>query len=199
MGIDDQVQDDALRREGHVLLWGDQADDAFLPVSGSELVAEFRDAEVADLHLRELRAVLALRQHDGVDPSALPVPNRDGRLAALLRRQEVGLLLEEARRARLPDQNLAALDEDLGRDEPVVRREVRVRQVRARSPDVGRRDLEVVFLAPRVAALLRAVRAHERGPPEASVDRGDRKSTRLNSSHRTISYAVFCLKKKKKT
>src|SRR5437867_11193870 len=30
-------------------------------------------------------------------------------------------------------------------------------------------------------------------------DRVDRKSTRLNSSHRTISYAVFCLKKKKKT
>src|SRR5437867_12341437 len=28
--------------------------------------------------------------------------------------------------------------------------------------------------------------------------RVDRKSTRLNSSHRTISYAVFCLKKKKK-
>src|SRR5437867_10025394 len=27
--------------------------------------------------------------------------------------------------------------------------------------------------------------------------REDRKSTRLNSSHRTISYAVFCLKKKK--
>src|SRR5207248_9048944 len=26
----------------------------------------------------------------------------------------------------------------------------------------------------------------------------DRKSTRLNSSHRTISYAVFCLKKKKR-
>src|SRR5438094_6745431 len=30
-------------------------------------------------------------------------------------------------------------------------------------------------------------------------DRPDRKSTRLNSSHRTISYAVFCLKKKKIT
>src|SRR5688572_31795841 len=28
--------------------------------------------------------------------------------------------------------------------------------------------------------------------------RGDRKSTRLNSSHSQISYAVFCLKKKKK-
>src|SRR3712207_7278518 len=29
------------------------------------------------------------------------------------------------------------------------------------------------------------------------VVRGDRKSTRLNSSHANISYAVFCLKKKK--
>src|SRR5438309_7080946 len=29
------------------------------------------------------------------------------------------------------------------------------------------------------------------------VPRGDRKSTRLNSSHSSISYAVFCLKKKK--
>src|SRR5437867_9500374 len=28
------------------------------------------------------------------------------------------------------------------------------------------------------------------------IDRLDRKSTRLNSSHRTNSYAVFCLKKK---
>src|SRR5688572_31704576 len=31
------------------------------------------------------------------------------------------------------------------------------------------------------------------------VSRRDRKSTRLNSSHSQISYAVFCLKKKKKT
>src|SRR3712207_7555819 len=29
------------------------------------------------------------------------------------------------------------------------------------------------------------------------LDRADRKSTRLNSSHANISYAVFCLKKKK--
>src|SRR5437879_11584597 len=33
---------------------------------------------------------------------------------------------------------------------------------------------------------------------EAVASRLDRKSTRLNSSHRCISYAVFCLKKKKK-
>src|SRR2546426_3353296 len=32
----------------------------------------------------------------------------------------------------------------------------------------------------------------------ASIIAGDRKSTRLNSSHLVISYAVFCLKKKKK-
>src|SRR5258707_10309897 len=32
----------------------------------------------------------------------------------------------------------------------------------------------------------------------ADPGRGDRKSTRLNSSHANISYAVFCLKKKKK-
>src|SRR5258707_12174704 len=31
------------------------------------------------------------------------------------------------------------------------------------------------------------------------AQRRDRKSTRLNSSHANISYAVFCLKKKKKT
>src|SRR5258708_15793744 len=33
----------------------------------------------------------------------------------------------------------------------------------------------------------------------AGTIQGDRKSTRLNSSHQIISYAVFCLKKKKKT
>src|SRR2546430_7050096 len=32
---------------------------------------------------------------------------------------------------------------------------------------------------------------------QAVVTQGDRKSTRLNSSHSQISYAVFCLKKKK--
>src|SRR5689334_24696294 len=31
-----------------------------------------------------------------------------------------------------------------------------------------------------------------------ATNREDRKSTRLNSSHSSISYAVFCLKKKKK-
>src|SRR5207248_11151069 len=44
-------------------------------------------------------------------------------------------------------------------------------------------------------------RAFEEGRPRVEVRvrvAEERKSTRLNSSHRTISYAVFCLKKKKK-
>src|SRR2546430_6430631 len=41
----------------------------------------------------------------------------------------------------------------------------------------------------------RSLRARGRGRAGAR----DRKSTRLNSSHSQISYAVFCLKKKKKT
>src|SRR3712207_8410026 len=40
-------------------------------------------------------------------------------------------------------------------------------------------------------------RRREPGPAERARDE-DRKSTRLNSSHANISYAVFCLKKKKK-
>src|SRR3712207_8594523 len=35
------------------------------------------------------------------------------------------------------------------------------------------------------------------GPPGTGKTLLDRKSTRLNSSHANISYAVFCLKKKK--
>src|SRR5690625_5728056 len=44
-------------------------------------------------------------------------------------------------------------------------------------------------------------RLHDRLGPHVAVHlgvRGDRKSTRLNSSHVAISYAVFCLKKKNK-
>src|SRR5438067_6900257 len=63
---------------------------------------------------------------------------------------------------------------------------------RARTLVVGKRD-----------AQLDSDRAHGAAPfagsgaikPRASMT-GDRKSTRLNSSHVSISYAVFCLKKK---
>src|SRR5256885_5298596 len=42
----------------------------------------------------------------------------------------------------------------------------------------------------------RAADARDSGAVSETI--GDRKSTRLNSSHLVISYAVFCLKKKKK-
>src|SRR3712207_8927539 len=51
------------------------------------------------------------------------------------------------------------------------------------------------FLRPERTA--RAVCARTMGKVRLD-EAGDRKSTRLNSSHANISYAVFCLKKKKK-
>src|SRR5436190_17078771 len=53
-----------------------------------------------------------------------------------------------------------------------------------------RESLDILRACGRAAADL--VEQHQR-------TRTDRKSTRLNSSHTVISYAVFCLKKKKKT
>src|SRR2546422_3651669 len=52
------------------------------------------------------------------------------------------------------------------------------------------------ILPPTKSFSIPRTRCHVR--EDAQFDR-DRKSTRLNSSHGYISYAVFCLKKKKKT
>src|SRR3712207_8275689 len=67
---------------------------------------------------------------------------------------------------------------------------------RLRRPAVGRaaREDERRQAAPRAP-----VRRGAGPAPGAAEDRGDRKSTRLNSSHANISYAVFCLKKKIKS
>src|SRR5437879_8046444 len=56
-------------------------------------------------------------------------------------------------------------------------------------------DVEVSQLPPGT----HGIHIHTVGKCEgpAFTSAGDRKSTRLNSSHRCISYAVFCLKKKK--
>src|SRR2546428_10007671 len=51
-------------------------------------------------------------------------------------------------------------------------------------------------LDPLPCKLVKRERPQERQPVLAEGDRVDRKSTRLNSSHDQISYAVFCLKKK---
>src|SRR5690625_6210104 len=55
----------------------------------------------------------------------------------------------------------------------------------------------VAVLAPLVA-VIQPQRASADEVVPAAVEFADRKSTRLNSSHVAISYAVFCLKKKKK-
>src|SRR5690606_39319004 len=81
--------------------------------------------------------------------------------------------------------------------EPVCQREVGVDDLLAQHgpPGVARWQLEVLdeqrLEAVELAVRLSAGRRGGSGRPF----RGDRKSTRLNSSHVKISYAVFCLKK----
>src|SRR5690606_41762824 len=76
-----------------------------------------------------------------------------------------------------------------------------------RSPIVSRTRAHDVRIAlpHRPPRLPPGARQHAPSPASALADPrrpagpgGDRKSTRLNSSHVKISYAVFCLKKKKK-
>src|SRR2546430_8583072 len=73
-------------------------------------------------------------------------------------------------------------------------------RARARGSLFAKRSpLPLVEGAPRgLRAALHRVRRRDQ-PADAGVRRAarDRKSTRLNSSHSQISYAVFCLKKKK--
>src|SRR2546427_8826725 len=61
-------------------------------------------------------------------------------------------------------------------------------------------DLENLVMPPPSLLLSGYIQCAATGwAPQRSLKvRGDRKSTRLNSSHSQISYAVFCLKKKKK-
>src|SRR2546426_9943388 len=61
------------------------------------------------------------------------------------------------------------------------------------------RNGEIERAAPRRAALLPAGDRGPGGRGSGAAGDPDRKSTRLNSSHLVISYAVFCLKKKKRT
>src|SRR5438445_1178431 len=66
-----------------------------------------------------------------------------------------------------------------------------------RSVGRGRRECRVAMHERRiVAARVHALLAQHGG--ELVARQTDRKSTRLNSSHANISYAVFCLKKKKR-
>src|SRR3712207_8759518 len=71
-------------------------------------------------------------------------------------------------------------------------------------PSISGDLVEIPTSVPDDLELCDGLRLGEDGLAEAwlstfeQVHRRDRKSTRLNSSHANISYAVFCLKKKKK-
>src|SRR5689334_24851375 len=63
----------------------------------------------------------------------------------------------------------------------------------------GRGELSLGVNESSIHALLPALARYRQLYPQVHLAvRRDRKSTRLNSSHSSISYAVFCLKKKKK-
>src|SRR3989454_5011297 len=64
-----------------------------------------------------------------------------------------------------------------------------------RISEIAERDLPGPL---KKAGLIMAHRKHMEAFQKRGKGEGDRKSTRLNSSHLVISYAVFCLKKKKK-
>src|SRR5699024_11877389 len=80
---------------------------------------------------------------------------------------------------------------------PISRAQRRVRRGR----DRGRARGGQHHLRPRAGSVRPGGPAHPRREARrvGRCDRADRKSTRLNSSHVSISYAVFCLKKKTKT
>src|SRR5205807_10482946 len=64
----------------------------------------------------------------------------------------------------------------------------------ARFPRSG---LALTFRTPHTAFRTRGGQGRDEKPHPLPLVQQDRKSTRLNSSHLVISYAVFCLKKKK--
>src|SRR2546426_11872587 len=87
----------------------------------------------------------------------------------------------------------------MGRDTPCRGRRASGTERRAPGEGGGRRAQQVLGIHGLADVVHRAAaqrRARELGVGLAAHE--DRKSTRLNSSHLVISYAVFCLKKKKK-
>src|SRR3712207_4825229 len=118
------------------------------------------------------------------------------------------------------DKDLADRMEERAEEEGITRLEEQVRSISEAGGNiaqahakVGRPDVEIVRLAEELGADLVVVGSRGLGPlkralmgsvsesvlrhAHTSVLVADRKSTRLNSSHANISYAVFCLKKKK--
>src|SRR2546428_4334289 len=115
--------------------------------------------------------------------------NDDAPQATLLLRLEPHELEAHPVRAHRPDDGLLHLDGRLASDQVEL-------DAHGGALDEPRRSLHREALERELRRLAR--RARVAGPEHDRRADGDRKSTRLNSSHDQISYAVFCLKKKTK-
>src|SRR2546426_12373845 len=136
-------------------------------------------------------------------PSARPPPAAAAERRMNLRRF-MSNLLSSGEVDRGADALIGAAAADVGHrlvDVLVGRLRVLLQQ-RSRRHDLSRLAVAALRHVERRPCLLHGVRAGGRKPLDGDdlvggLQRTDRKSTRLNSSHLVISYAVFCLKKKK--
>src|SRR3712207_8367263 len=109
-------------------------------------------------------------------------------------------------RALAIEPRVLLLDEPFGALDAKVRADLRAwlrrlhEEVHVTTVLVTHDQEEAMDVADRIVVLNEG-RIEQVGTPRELYDRptSDRKSTRLNSSHANISYAVFCLKKKTKT
>src|SRR5256885_7829136 len=75
----------------------------------------------------------------------------------------------------------------------------RARELHEFNPMLGFRGCRLAIAYPEIAEMQARAIFEAAVEAEKRTGKADRKSTRLNSSHLVISYAVFCLKKKKIT
>src|SRR5215813_14918354 len=163
----------------HSIMAASQARDRLLAAA----VDQAMRGGIADLSLRELAAAIGtshrmLLYHFG---------SREGLLVA------VASAVDEAQRAKLPDWGITTADARRAwqhfSDPQLWPAERLFFELYAQAL-LGRPGTEGFLdnaIEPWITALV----------PVLTREAGDRKSTRLNSSHVRISYAVFCLKKKK--
>src|SRR6266540_4577164 len=176
MGSDAETRGD----RGSVCISAERLPAGLLASSVSDRIGRRSGARALYLARRGRVASLAAEVRDPVSmrrsPRGPPRSSLDGaRLRADLRTCD----------SRGPSVLTAPMDPALGRTQTAYTWWDRCSERREAAPSAG---LEPAHTAPEADALSAELRGRGR----------DRKSTRLNSSHITISYAVFCLKKKKK-